>query len=387
MNYDSSQFFRPLKREIQIRNSLYSLGKNVVNRLMESGSMAKKKSVTPHKPGKAKKAPIKAAPRAKLVRKAPAKAKPVKKSPIKNTLKKLKKVVGKSAAKAPVKKSAAASKSSTKKVTAHKVSGKMLRGAAVTTRPAKKTAKNPAVLVRKTVPAKLTKGMPVKSSPAKAQAKTVAKASTRSLRSKAPAERRALPHKAPPLQAFSFGDYFDGNASPYPTIPPGRRDVLPVAVEWKEKMRPGELYQAFKRFFEANEIGNRLIGTLREGAASIIEFEGDPQIYKIVKIRGRAVFEAGRPASVEAYVKFSRHAVEYILAPNATKPAEYVQRFTALMLEPDPAKRIELKLLCTHGEAIRKGYLGVVASGGKTLAEALVSLHFSLPAEFVRQLR
>lgn len=348
--------------------------------------MAKKSTVSPRKPTAAKKKEQrKPASRVKSLQKTPLKSKPAKKaspakkSPPKSAMKLLRKVVKKLASKKPAVKKPIAkkpiakktvakkpvAKKVIKKVTAHKVSGKMVRGALVSK--ARSSAK-PAV----------------KSS---AVVRTIAKASTRSARTKAPAERRALPHKAPPTQSFSFGDYFDGNASPYPTVPPGRREVLPVAVEWKEKMRPGELYQAFKRFFEANEIGNRLIGTLREGAASIVEFEGDPQIYKIVKIRGRAVFEAGRPASVEAYVKFSRHAVEMLLAPNATKSSEYVQRFAGLLTESDPSKRIEIKLLCTHGEAIRKGYLGVVAAGGKTLAEALVALHFALPSELVRQLR
>jgi hypothetical protein len=186
---------------------------------------------------------------------------------------------------------------------------------------------------------------------------------------------------------LTLDDYFDINASPYPTLPPSRREVLPVAVEWKEKMRPGELYQAFKRFFEANEIGNRLTGPLREQAAAIVEFEGDPQIYKIVKIRGRAAFEQGRPASAEVYIKFSRFSVEALLAPNATKPAEYVDRFCLLLVDTDPGRRIEFKLLCTHGEAIRKGYLGVVAAGGKRLAEVLIPMGYGMPQDFVRQLK
>lgn len=199
-------------------------------------------------------------------------------------------------------------------------------------------------------------------------------------------ERKALPHKEPERQSFSFDFYFDRNASPYPTPPPSRREILPVAVEWKEKMRPGELYQIFRRFFDANEIGNRILGTLREGAAAILEFEGDPQIYKIVKVRGRALFEPGRPASAEVYLRFSRHAVESLLAPNATRPQEYVQRVVSLLRESDPERKIEVKLLSTHGDAMRKGYLGLVAAGGRLLAEALIELRFSLPADFVRHL-
>lgn len=316
-------------------------------------------------PAKAKRAPASKAKSKPAKKAAPAKKPAAKKKmskPAKKSVAK-KPVAKKAPAKRPAKKPAPAAakkpagKAAAKKVTARHATGKMVRPAPV---------KKPAPAARK---------------PAAAPARAPGRAGRR-----VPDERRALPHKSIPKPSFSFNDYFDGNASPYPTIPPSRREVLPVAVEWKEKMRPGELYQAFKRFFEANEIGNRLIGPLREGAASIVEFEGDAAIYKVVKVRGRAAFDVGRPASAEIYLRFSRHAVEAILAPNATKPVEYVERFCTLVVEPDPAKRIDLKLLCTHGEAIRKGYLGVAAAGGRRLAETLISLGYSLPQEFVRQL-
>lgn len=303
----------------------------------------------------------------------PATRKPAKKSAPAKPAKKLVKKVAK-----PTPKAKKPSKPASRKVVSRPVKGKMLRHAVAT----KKAASAPAVKARPVAAAALRKPVALAKSTVRPGSKPPPKAARRA----APAERKSLPHKAP-QQGFSFNDYFDGNASPYPTLPPSRREVLPVAVEWKERMRPGELYQIFKRFFEANEIGNRLIGTLREGAAAIIEFDGDPQIYKVVKVRGRALFESGRPASAEVYLKFSRHAVEALLAPNATKPLEYVQRMSQLMSEPDPLKRLEIKLLSTHGEAVRKGYLGVVAAGGKLLASSLAALHFALPHEFVKQLR
>lgn len=317
-----------------------------------AGKVAKAKRAPASKP-KAKAAKKPARPAKKLLAKKPKKL--LKKPAAKKAVAKKPAAKKPSAPKAAAKKSAV--KAPAKKVTARHATGKMVR------------------------PAPAAKPAPAPRRPAPAPARAAGRGR------RAPDERRALPHKNVPKPAFSFNDYFDGNASPYPTIPPSRREVLPVAVEWKEKMRPGELYQAFKRFFEANEIGNRLIGPLREGAAAIIEFEGDTAIYKVVKVRGRAAFEIGRPASAEIYVRFSRHSVEAILAPNATKPIEYVERFCTLVVEPDPAKRIDVKLLCTHGEAIRKGYLGVAAAGGRRLAETLISLGYSLPQEFVRQLK
>lgn len=295
-----------------------------------------------------------------------------------------------------------APKAKTQKVTARRATGKMVRQMAKPARPVKaKTAGKPAKVAKPSRPApkvaqvaptavkaRRPEPKPAKAKAAPAAAKAVVKAPSPPRPSRPRLEeRKALPHKEPARPVMSLNDYFDMNASPYPTLPPSRREVLPVAVEWKEKMRPGELYQAFKRFFEANEIGNRLIGPLREQAAAIVEFEGDPQIYKIVKVRGRAVFEHGRPASAEVYVKFSRFAVEAILAPNATKPSEYVERFCQLAAESDPVKRIEFKLLCTQGEAIRKGYLGIIASGGKQLVDMLAPMGYSLPQDFVRQLK
>jgi hypothetical protein len=324
------------------------------------------------------------ATKAKATRSIKKATKPVRKAAAKKVVKKP--VPAKATKAAPKAKKPAVKKApASRKVTARKPTGKMVRPATKAARPAPKRAAErpatprPATAARKAVPA-------AKAAP-KAAAKAPKAAPKAARRSPRVEERRALPHKAPSHPSFQMNDYFDGsNASPYPTLPPSRREILPVAVEWKEKMRPGELYQAFKRFFEANELGNRFIGPLREGAGAIVEFEGDPQSYKVVKVRGRAAMELGRPASAEVYIKLSRHAVEAMLAPNATKPNEYVARFVSLMAEPDPAKRIEVKLLCTHGEAIRKGYLGVVAAGGKQLAEALLQLGHSLPAEFVKHL-
>jgi hypothetical protein len=202
-----------------------------------------------------------------------------------------------------------------------------------------------------------------------------------------PATRpQPIPQDVGTYHSYGLGLYYEEQGGPYPTVVPSRREVLPVAVEWKERMRPGELYQIFKRFFEANEIGNRLVASLREGSACVLEFEGDPQMYKVVKVRGRALFESGRPAKAEVYLKLSRHAVEALLALEMNRPEAYVERFIALLEEVEPTQRIELKLLCSQGEAMRKGYLGIVAAGGRPFADSLARMNYAFPSGFLKQL-
>lgn len=236
--------------------------------------------------------------------------------------------------------------------------------------------------VANTAPAPQTSATAARPAPEKRKA---------SVRKSAPAPRaravalppKGLPHKDPESDGNSLELFFDEQGGPYVTEPPSRRDVLPVAVEWKERMRAGELFQAFRRFFDVNEIGPRLVATLREGSGAVIEFEGDPQPYGIVKERGQGLLRVGRPDDADVHVRLTRRAVEALLAPNATRPDEYIDRLVVLMEE----KWIQVRLLSSTGDAMRKGYLGVVAAGGRSLADGLVRLGFPVPAGLVRRLR
>ncbi len=141
-------------------------------------------------------------------------------------------------------------------------------------------------------------------------------------------------------------------------------------------------YELMKQFYETSEIGHQFAKPLKEGATAIIEFEGDPETYTMVKHKGRSVLKPGKPKKAEIYFWFSKAAVDYLFNPPTTDPQEYVNRLLDCLL--DKEKPVKMKLLTSIVNGWRMGYVAMLKLGGPRAIATIAKLGIKIPARFLK---
>ena len=145
-------------------------------------------------------------------------------------------------------------------------------------------------------------------------------------------------------------------------------------------------YQKMKEYYDASPLPQEVTASLKEGAVAEVEFEGDPQIYMMIKENGRSVFRPGKPKKPEVYMKFTEGAVDYLLEVQGTdKKAlqEYATRFSELILMPTKDRKVTFKLCTNVLTAGRKGYFGMMLKGGRTAVDLAAKIGLKIPKRFL----
>lgn len=142
-------------------------------------------------------------------------------------------------------------------------------------------------------------------------------------------------------------------------------------------------YEILKKFYEESEIGHQVAKSLKEGTCAMIEFEGDPKIYKMHKKEGRTIIEEGKPEKAEMYFKFSNHALFYLFNPPTDNVSDYVNRLCDCVMEKDSLKRVEVKLLTSVIDAWRKGYISMMKLGGARAIATVATLGIRIPKKLL----
>ncbi|MEW5947612.1 MAG: hypothetical protein AB1742_15595 [bacterium] len=145
-----------------------------------------------------------------------------------------------------------------------------------------------------------------------------------------------------------------------------------------------EGYERMKRFYEESEIGHQIAAPLVEGATAIVEFDGDPETYTLVKVKGRSVLKPGRPQKADIYFRFSAGAINYLFEPPTADAADYVNRLCDCLLETDPGKKVEFKLLQSLVTGWRKGYIAMMKLGGPRAISTVAKVGIRIPAKFLK---
>jgi len=143
-------------------------------------------------------------------------------------------------------------------------------------------------------------------------------------------------------------------------------------------------YQRMKKFYEESDIGHQLAAPLKEGTRAVVEFVGDQQLYGMEKVKGRTVLTPGKPEKAEIYFKFSEGSIDYLFNPPADDAADYINRLCDCLLEKDPNKKVELKLLTSVVDGWRKGYIAMMMLGGPRAVSTIAKIGIKIPARFLR---
>lgn len=145
-----------------------------------------------------------------------------------------------------------------------------------------------------------------------------------------------------------------------------------------------ESFSKLKEFFEKNEIAQRIVEPLAEGATARVEFEGDEKIYALVKMKGKPTLIEGPPSKQEVVFVFSKEAVDYITSIQSEKVEDYVRALNECVLKPTKTRWMRFKLTTTLVDAWKKGYVEMVKLGGKEAIKTLAKLGIKIPSRFLK---
>lgn len=145
-----------------------------------------------------------------------------------------------------------------------------------------------------------------------------------------------------------------------------------------------EGYERMKRFYEESEIGHQMAAPLKQNAVAFVEFDGDDQIYDLIKIDDRSVLRPKECERADIYFKFSSGSIDYLFDPPTESAEDYINRLCDCLLEKDPSKKVELKLLTSIIDGWRKGYIAMMKLGGPRGISTVAKIGIRIPGKFLR---
>ncbi len=146
-----------------------------------------------------------------------------------------------------------------------------------------------------------------------------------------------------------------------------------------------DLYQKMKEYYDNSELPQKVTKSLKEGAVAEVEFEGDDNVYMMIKENGRSHFRPGKPQKPQIYMKFSREAVEWLMDIGGDSEAdiqEYVSRFGECILKPTETRWIRFKLCTNVVTGARMGYFGMMKAGGRKALDLALSMGIKVPKAY-----
>ncbi len=142
--------------------------------------------------------------------------------------------------------------------------------------------------------------------------------------------------------------------------------------------------EKLKKFFDTNPVAQRMVEPLVEGATARVEFEGDKNVYTLVKKKGKPTLIKEEPKKQEVIFVFSKEAVDYITSVQSDDVKDYVKALNECILNPTKTRWMRFKLTTTLVDAWRKGYVGMVKLGGNEAIKTLAKLGIRIPSKFLR---
>ena len=148
-----------------------------------------------------------------------------------------------------------------------------------------------------------------------------------------------------------------------------------------------KIAKRIEKFYNESELAQHVAKPLKEGAVAEVQFEDDPDTYMMIKEGGRSVFRKGKPKNPQIYMKYSKGAVDYLLAVKGTDKKdlqEYITRFSECILNPTAEKKIEFKLCTNVLTGARMGYFNMMLLGGKKAMRLITSLGVKIPQRYLK---
>lgn len=127
--------------------------------------------------------------------------------------------------------------------------------------------------------------------------------------------------------------------------------------------------RALAQLFQRNPVWTDAMKTVAEGAASNVYFSHLPDtVWHLIKRDGRVHLLPGRTPAPDFVFRFTPAAIVALSKADGAADAVAVILF-ALMLEEDPARRVDFRIIAPFGTLWKHGHVRLlIVSGPKVLA-------------------
>lgn len=127
---------------------------------------------------------------------------------------------------------------------------------------------------------------------------------------------------------------------------------------------PEWMFETMRRFYAESPACLKAAKPIKEGASSLVMFEGDDRPYALVREKGVSVLRPGRPEDPDMFFRFTAGAVEALASLRTRSVGEYATRIFDLILSEDPRCRVDYRLFSDFATLFRRGYVGILLLGG-----------------------
>ena len=125
-----------------------------------------------------------------------------------------------------------------------------------------------------------------------------------------------------------------------------------------------EHVERLARLFREDSAWKAAARHLEEAATSGVYFSHRPcDPWRLVRERGQTLLRPGPAADPDFVFRFTPASVERLAALDGNVGDFAVELFS-LMIETDPAQRVDFRIVAPFSRLVRRGYLGLLAAGG-----------------------
>jgi len=132
------------------------------------------------------------------------------------------------------------------------------------------------------------------------------------------------------------------------------------------------LYEIMRRFYAENLAAVKAASSLADGASSRVEFEGDNQVYTLIRESGKSILKQGTPESPELYFRFTHAAVHYITDSPPEEIGTIAKRLIDCLKSTDPSLKVDFKVIAPLGVFHQKGYFKILKLAGVEVPKIFV---------------
>jgi hypothetical protein len=144
-------------------------------------------------------------------------------------------------------------------------------------------------------------------------------------------------------------------------------------------------FEALKRFFETAPAARKATRSLQPGATVALELSGGPAHFTMAS--GSPQVLAGPAPDPDFTLTLPEGAVAEITALGSDDVGEMGIAFFKLVLDPDPARKVRIRIEAPTTRLITHGYLGVLAQGGMKVTWWLLKNGVKNPKAAIDRLR
>lgn len=103
---------------------------------------------------------------------------------------------------------------------------------------------------------------------------------------------------------------------------------------------------------------------LADGVCSALQFEGEPEAWRLIRRNGESILELGEPVNPDFSFTFSEGAIAYLTELEDATIGDFATRLFECCFTMGEDRRIELRVISSVGQIVKRRYWIIAVKGG-----------------------